>query len=133
MSRGLGQRASGRSGIALPDMIPFQTDLIPAKGPNLTDANVTLQVFTAKKSLYVMPAGTLSTNRVVTMGIAGPIQSMIVFILCLDTSANTLTIKNNAGTTLFTHQGSVTGPQWYEVFFTAADWVASTRQYAAAQ
>ena len=111
--------------------IPSAVGLLqPARGTDLTDADATIQPFTLQKSLFVLQNGILSTNRALTFGITSLSNGQVTFILCLDTSANTYTIKNNAAGTLYTHQGSVTGPMWYEIFSSAGDWIASTKQFA---
>lgn len=68
--------------------------LVP--GAPLGDASVTVQPGNDLVSLYVMPAATMSANRIVTLGVAGVLIAGVttVWIARRDLTANTLTIRN---------------------------------------
>lgn len=67
-----------------------------AAGTALADANATVNPGTDGVSVYVMPINTLSTGRVVTLGVTGTLVAGVstVWIQCRDISANTLTVRN---------------------------------------
>ena len=90
---------------------------------NLTDADQTIQPLTDHKSRYVMQPGVQTADRIVTVGVTGSpsIQFQHIQIARPGGENFTLTIKNNAGTTLVTIAAGVkavvdvynTGePQW---------------------
>lgn len=89
------------NGLALPGMYmqAFR------RGANLTDADITIDPNADKCNLYVLPAGTLTGNRSVTVASTSP-AGTIVLIVVEDISANTYTIKSNAGATLWTKAAS---------------------------
>ncbi len=88
-----------------------------ARGADLTDASATIQPFSDKCSLYVLPNGVLTADRTLTVSITSgtPVAQTIVDILVLDTSAHSFTIQNNTPTTLYTHAGSGV-PMIYRLF-----------------
>ncbi len=120
---------------ALPGAMPAANRAVLWRtGTTLTDASATIQPFTDNRSQYVLPSGTLSTNRVLTMGIAGApaaAPGTSVLITILDTSANTYTINNNAGTPQFVKVASGS-PQTVLMYFTAGDWALSQHWYTGA-
>lgn len=67
------------------------------RGPDLVNANQTIQPFTNRAAFYVLPAGTLTANREVTLGNTGFYTTAgmvtIVNIWRADTTAFTLTIR----------------------------------------
>lgn len=95
----------------------------------LTDANATIQPFTDACSRYILPAGTLTANRVLTLGITGAIPGRVCEIVILDTSAATYTINNNAGAPIAA-KGISDPAQTFQVYLNGADWVASTSWYS---
>ncbi len=82
----------------------------PTLGSNLTDADATVSPASDEVSEYVLPAATLSANRILTLGIAGtPDFKFVVRIIRADLTNKTYTVKNDAGTTLYTFTASPTG------------------------
>jgi len=72
---------------------------IPTAGTNLTDANATLTI--AGGAQYVLPAATLTANRVLTLGVTGsPLTSETIAILRRGTEAFSLTVQDDAATSL---------------------------------
>lgn len=62
------------------------------RGADLTDANQTIYV--TGDHWRVMPAGTLSTNRTITLGTTGAVRGSEIIVTRMDSSANTLTVVN---------------------------------------
>lgn len=78
---------------------------IPTQGTNLTDANATITI--AGGAQYVLPAATLTANRVLTLGVTGsPLTGEIMAVLRRGTEAFTLTVQDDAATVLFTMPAS---------------------------
>lgn len=104
----------------------------PASGPNLTDADVTVNPHTDAASQYTLPAATLTADHVVNLGVAGPpITGTLVTIVRRDLTAHAYTVGNagaNPGT-LLTFDPSPAGPQAATFFFNSADWVLVGFQY----
>ena len=72
---------------------------IPTAGTNLGDANATLTI--AGGAQYILPAATLTANRVITLGVTGsPITTDTIVILRRGTEAFTLTVQDDAATLL---------------------------------
>lgn len=72
---------------------------IPTQGTNLGDADATISI--AGGSLYVLPAFTLSTNRVITLSTIGsPIVGDTIAIFRRGIEASTLTVQDDAATSL---------------------------------
>jgi len=77
-------------------------------GANLTDANNTITLngsgaspgFTGGGNLYTMPAATMSAARTITLGVGGAKKGDTLAIMRRDVTANTLTIQDDAATTL---------------------------------
>jgi len=65
-------------------------------GAPLGDANTTVQPGNDLVSAYLLPAATLSANRIVTLGVLGTLIAGVttVWIVRRDLTANTLTIRN---------------------------------------
>ena len=83
-------------------------------GPNLTDASATVNPGLDFASAYLMPAGTQTANRSITLGTDGSLQAgLIVTVFRYDLSAHTLAIINGGvgGTTLITFAASPPKPQ----------------------
>jgi len=74
---------------------------------------------TDKAVLYVQPVGTpLTANRVLTLGVGGsPVSGHVVKVRIYDTSAFTLTVKDDAATTLFTFAASAAAGSVREAWF----------------
>jgi hypothetical protein len=72
---------------------------IPTAGTNLADANATIAI--GGGAQYVLPAATLTANRVITLGVTGsPITGETIAILRRGTEAFSLTIQDDAATSL---------------------------------
>lgn len=72
---------------------------IPTAGANLTDANAAITITGGAQ--YVLPAGTLTANRVLTLNVTGaPITGEEIVVLRRDSGAFTYTINNDAATAL---------------------------------
>ena len=93
----------GRSLLTLASAVADAESLgseIPTAGTNLTDANASINI--GGGAQCVLPAATLTTNRVLTLAVTGsPLTGEIMAVLRRDTTANTYTIQDDAGTTLF--------------------------------
>lgn len=80
------------------------------RGADLGDASVTIQPFTDRAWFYVLPAGTLTASRTITLGNTNFYNTAGITLWCgilrLDTSANTLVIKKADGTTIYTDPAS---------------------------
>ena len=115
----------------LPGLMPAKTRAGDKTNSDvvLTDADATIQPFTDGCSRYVLPAGTLTGNRVLTLGIVSAFPIAVLDIVVLDTSVHTFTIKNNAGTTIFT-KGASDPAKTYEAYVTGGDWIASTAWFS---
>lgn len=106
-------------------------DLLNA-GAALTNADATVNPASDVASEYTLPAATLSANRVLTLGVTGsPITNSIVQISRRDLTANTYTVKDDAGTTLLTFAVSPTTPQGASFQFSGSHYVLSTFFYLA--
>jgi hypothetical protein len=72
---------------------------IPTAGADLGDANATITI--AGGAQYILPAATLTANRVLTLGVTGsPITGETIAILRRGTEAFTLTVQDDAATSL---------------------------------
>lgn len=91
------------------------------RGADLTDANQTIHV--TGDHWRVMPAGTLSTNRTVTLGTTGAVRGSELTITRQDSSANTLAIANGGpgGGTLTTLPASYVSYSKFK--FDGTNWV----------
>lgn len=89
-------------------------------GTNLGDTSPTITV--AGGSRYIMPAGTMTTNRSVTLGTAGATASELIEIIRLDKTAFTLAIVNGGGGagTKYTFPVSVSRRAWFT--FDGTNW-----------
>lgn len=76
-------------------LIAVSTQLQGAKGTDLTDAAATIQI--AAGNWRVLPAATLTTARVLTLGTTGAVAGDQITITRLDATANTYTIANGGG------------------------------------
>jgi hypothetical protein len=96
----------------------------PATGPNLTDADATVNPASSAISASVLPASTLTGNRVLTIGVSGsPTTQQIYQVIRRDVSAHTYTVKDDAGTTLFTFAASPSAPQGATFYFDGTHYV----------
>jgi hypothetical protein len=73
-------------------------------GADLTDADATITI--AGAAWRVLPPATLSTNRVVDIDNTSAVDEETITIDRQDTTANTLTIRDNANATIFTFPAS---------------------------
>lgn len=95
------------------------------RGTDLTDANITRNPGQIVGE-YVLPAATLSTNRVLTLGTTGsPKTSQKVWIIRKDRTANTYAVANGGGGggTLFTFDANPTTDQVAEFFWDSTNWL----------
>lgn len=99
------------------------------QGANLGNADATIEPFTDQKSLYVLPAATLTANRTITLGnTSAPGAGLLwfVYILRNDLTAFTLTIKKADGTTIYTDPASPTTPRILQFYCSSGVWTANT-------
>lgn len=79
---------------------------IPTAGADLGDANATITI--AGGAQYILPAATLTANRVITLGVTGsPITGETIAILRRGTEAFTLTVQDDAATSLLVMPASM--------------------------
>lgn len=117
------QLAAGISGAGAVAMAESLGSEIPTQGANLTDADVTINI--SQGAQRVLPAATLTANRIVTLGTTGsPITGESIAILRRDSTAFTLTIKNNAGTTLIVLPVSTRFAAYFQ--YSGSDWILSS-------
>lgn len=89
--------AAAASAVAQAELLGSE---IPTQGSNLTDANATVTI--ADGAQQVLAAGTLTTNRVLTLGVTGsPITGETKTIIRRDVSAFTYTIQDDTSASLF--------------------------------
>ena len=110
-------------------VVPYANFYRPLIGTLLTDADATIDPQTDKIGMYVLPAGTLTANRVLTVANAGGTSTQLVVIIRFDLSAFTYTIRNSAPTTLYTSPASPGVPIEYAIYYTGGVWVANYFQY----
>lgn len=100
----------------------FLRERCPDRGDDLTDANVTL--YPSGRRKRVLPAATLTANRVATLGEASSTRSVVegdwILITRQDASAYTYTIKNIALETLAIMPANVRS--WCLVQMGETDW-----------
>lgn len=90
----------------------------------LPNANATIQPNTDFCSLYILPAGTLTANRVLTVDNAAGDNSKIVQIAVLDTSSFTYDIQNSTPT--LQYQKTANRPAaTYQLFHSGGVWSAN--------
>lgn len=94
---------------------------MPLQGDDLTDADATIDP--RGNYLRVIPASTLSDNRVGTMGTTNAVEGDIITIVRLDAEAYTYTIDNGGvgGGTLVTLPVSV--QSFADLYFDGTDWI----------
>lgn len=91
----------------------------------LADADVTINPATDKVTIYYFPAATITGNRIITLGTGGgPATGCCATIARLGTEAFTVTIKDDAGTTLHTIP-SATKEAW-DSYWAAPHFITST-------
>jgi hypothetical protein len=96
---------------------------------------VTIDPGTDMASMYTMPASTLSTNRVITLGVTGTLYAgtSTVWVARRDTSANTLTIQNGgpggAAASSLVIPGSLSTPVLVGATYNGTDWIIHTFLY----
>jgi hypothetical protein len=90
----------------------------PAAGADLIDADDTVNPASSKISASTLREPTLTAARVLTIGVTGsPVTSHAYQVIRRDLSAYTYTVKDDAGTTLFTFAASPTAPQGASFYF----------------
>jgi hypothetical protein len=104
----------------------FLRERCPDRGDDLTDAAVT--IYPSGNRWRVLPAATLSANRVVTLGIASSTQSVEegdwILVTRQDATAYTLSLLNGgpgAGTVATLPGG---GTSWALVYFDGTNWIS---------
>lgn len=91
----------------------------------LPDADLTIAPDTDKASLYILPAGRLTSNRVLTVDNAGGTASAAMYVAVFDLSAFTYTIRNSTPATAFTKGASPGQAKMYSLFHSAGAWIAN--------
>lgn len=70
-------------------------------GADLPDADTTIQPSQLQQARFILRQGTLTANRILTLGNTSAVNAEMCQIIVEDTSAFTYTIKDSAGTVLF--------------------------------
>lgn len=110
-------------------VVPYTNFFRPRIGTILTDADTTVVPQTEAMGLYILPANTLTANRVLTFTNAGSTATQIFGVLRLDAGAFTYTMRNSVPTTLYTAAASPTVPVLYMFYNSGGTWIANTFQY----
>jgi len=97
--------------------LPRQPGEFRVASATLTDASVTIQPFTDKCSKYILPSGTLTANRILTLGVTSAVTSDIIQIVVLDISAHTYRINDDAGTQLVLKGASPGQAHTYQFYY----------------
>lgn len=100
------------------------------EGADLTDADVTIQPYTDKCSLYVLRDGVITANRTVRLGITSSFGPFTCVIMVLDTSSHTYIVADHAGTALFTHAANSVPFLYWGYNGTGTGFIANIQQYA---
>jgi hypothetical protein len=98
-------------------------------GANLTDAALTISLdgggatvgFTGGGNYYALPAATLGAGRILTLGNSGAKLDDTLCVDRRDLTANTYTIKDAAGTTLYVFAAATGGT--FVARFDGTNWV----------
>lgn len=115
----------------LQGMMPSQAFAADFKsGADLADADATIQPVSGKFGRVILPAGTLTGDRVLTLGDTGYASTdgtSLFQVIVLDTSAHTYTIKDSTGTDLYVH-GSGMPARMYQFYLSpsTAHWTPNT-------
>lgn len=102
-----------------------------ARGADIPDADTTVNPGTDMASEYHV-LGPLTANRVLTLGTGGtPLTAQAVTIVNYDTSAFTLTVKNDLVTTLFTFGASPGAGviRWHQSYFSGVHFLSNISGY----
>ena len=96
------------------------------EGPALINANATLAV--ADGTARTLPAGTLSANRTITLGVSGAVEGQAQRVRLFDAGPYTVSVVNGgpSGGTLFIKPAGV--PAWVDAWFDGTDWQLDTAQ-----
>jgi hypothetical protein len=104
----------------------------PATGSNLTDADATVNPASSAISASTLPVATLSANRTLTLGVSGsPVTGHIYQVIRRDLTARTYTVKDDAGTTLFTFASSPTTAQGATFYYNGTHYAFLSFYYVA--
>ncbi len=104
----------------------------PAVGSALTDADATVNPASSAISASVLPASTLTANRVLTIGVSGsPVTNQVYQVIRRDLSAHTYTVKDDAGTTLYTFGASPSGAQGVSIYYNGTHYAFLSFYYVA--
>lgn len=100
----------------------------------LTDASVTVQPLTSKYGRLILPVGTLTANRTVSLGISGNPGTGPLITLDIeryDASAFTLAITTNGGATIYTFPANPTKATRFACYLNVGSgvWTANTLTY----
>lgn len=114
---------------ALPGLMPAANRAaMPRLATLLTDANQTINPNTDHCALYVLPSGTLSANRTLTVTNSEGDNSKIIQIVVLDTSAFTYDINNNTPTLLYQKTASRPAAV-YQLYHSGGIWGANVHYW----
>lgn len=103
---------------------------LPRVGSNLTDASVTIQPRTLKCSKFILPPATLTANRSLTIGNTSGQLGDFVQIVLRDLTANTYSIKDQAGVDMLVWTGSTAGQAMIAQFYlSGTGWILSTAMW----
>lgn len=115
---------------ALPGLQPVDSRLLmTARGADLGDADATLQPFSTGKSLYVMPAATLTATRTFTLGNTSAPGAGVVWVIDvirLDTSAQQIVWKRADTTTIYTDPGTPAAARHFQFICSNGVWSSNT-------
>src|SRR6478736_1205249 len=103
----------------------------PKQGADLGNADVTIQPFTDKCSLYIMPAATMTTPRTITIGNTSAIAGNLwtISIVREDLTSHALVINNAAGSPIFTFTGSPGQAVRCEFYCNSGVWTVNLVRY----
>lgn len=102
------------------------------KSTLLTDADASIAPGTDNCSRYILPAGTLTANRALTVAVTGSSNSDSCEIVVLDTSANTYEIRNSGGVVVLFTKGASRPATIFRIYMTAGEWVANEKMWCGA-
>lgn len=92
----------------------------------LTDANATIAPGSLKIGKAILPAGTLTGNRVLKLLDTGVHTTQLFQVVCLDVSANTYTITDSADTPIATKGASQGAPITFQFYHNGSLWTTNT-------
>lgn len=102
---------------------------IPKVAALLTDADATVQPYSTKSGLYVLPSNMLTTDRGLTLGVTGMASPTIVVRIAVMPQTHGFVIKNSVGGTLFTYTAGEAATLYTFVNTGGGEFLASSREY----